>query len=68
MTRRERKDIRWIIAGFVIMLVVACVGIFASMRSASDQAGTVHAVLEKQQMVMSTEKTARDRHRSVGEE
>jgi hypothetical protein len=68
MTRRERKDIRWIIAVFVIMLVVACVGIFASMRSASDHAGTVHAVPEKQQMVMATEKTSRDRHRSVGEE
>ncbi|MHB8272648.1 hypothetical protein [Bradyrhizobium sp.] len=68
MTRRERKDIRWIIAGFVIMLVVACVGIFASMRSASDHAGTVEAVPKKQQMVMSTEKTPRDRHLSVGEE
>jgi hypothetical protein len=68
MTRRERKDIRWIIAGFVIMLVVACVGIFAGMRSASDHAGTVDAVPQRQQMVMSTEKTPRDRHLSVGEE
>jgi hypothetical protein len=68
MTRRERKDIRWIIAGFVIMVVVACVGIFAGMQSASDHAETVDAVPDKQQMVMSTEKTRRDRHLSVGEE
>jgi hypothetical protein len=68
MTRRERKDIRWIIGGFVIMLVVACVGIFAGMRSSSDHAGTVDAVPQRQQMVMSTEKTSRDRHLSVGEE
>jgi hypothetical protein len=68
MTRRERKDIPWIIAGFVIMLVMACVGIFASMRSASDHAGTVEAVPEKHQMVTSTEKTPRDRHLFVGEE
>jgi hypothetical protein len=68
MTRRERKDVRWIIVGFVIMLVVACVGIFASMRSASDHTATIDAVPEKQQMAMSPEKTPRDRHRSVGEE
>jgi hypothetical protein len=50
------------------MLVMACVGIFASMRSASDHAGTVEAVPEKHQMVTSTEKTPRDRHLFVGEE
>jgi hypothetical protein len=68
MTPRERRDIRWIIMGYVIMLVVACAGIFAGMRSASDNAGTVDAVPKKQQMVMSTEKLPRDRHLSVGEE
>jgi hypothetical protein len=68
MTPRERRDIRWIIAGFVIMLVVACGGIFAGLRPASEHAGTVDAVPDKQQMVMSTEKSPRDRHLSVGEE
>jgi hypothetical protein len=48
----------------VIMLVMACVGIFASIRSA----GTVEAAPEKHQMVTSTEKTPRDRHLFVGEE
>ncbi|HEV7603046.1 MAG TPA: hypothetical protein VGO49_22660 [Bradyrhizobium sp.] len=68
MTPRERKDIRWIITGFVVMLVVACVGIFAGMRPASEHAGTVDAGPDKQQMVMSTEKPPRDRHLSVGKE
>ena len=68
MTPRERKDIRWIIGAFVVLLVVACAGIFAGMRPASDNAGTVDAVPKKQQMVMSTEKLPRDRHLSVGEE
>jgi hypothetical protein len=68
MTPRERRDIRWIIMGYVIVLVVACAGIFAAMRPASDNAGTVDAVPKKQQMVMSTEKLPRDRHLSVGEE
>jgi hypothetical protein len=68
MTPRERRDIRWIIMGYMIVLVVACAGIFAGMRPASDNAGTVDAVPKKQQMVMSTEKLPRDRHLSVGEE
>jgi hypothetical protein len=69
MTPRERKDIRWIITGFVIIvLAVTCVGIFAGMRPAAEHLGTVDAVLAKQQMVMSTAKPPRDRHLSVGEE
>ena len=68
MTPRERRDIRWIIMGYVIVLAVACAGIFAGMRPASDNAGSVDAVPKKQQMVMSTEKLPRDRHPSVGEE
>ena len=68
MTRRERNDLRWIIAGFVIVLVMACGGIFAGMSTVSDHAGAVDAVPKKQQMVMSTEKPARDRHLFVGEE
>jgi hypothetical protein len=68
MTPRERRDVRWIIMGYVIMLVVACAGIFAGMRPASDNAGAVDAVPKKQQIVMSTEKLPRDRHLSVGEE
>jgi hypothetical protein len=68
MTRRERNDLRWIIAGFVIVLVVACGGIFAGMRAVPDHAGAVDAVPKKQQMVMSAEKPARDRHVFVGEE
>jgi hypothetical protein len=27
---RERKDIGWIIAGFAVVLVVACAGLFGS--------------------------------------
>jgi hypothetical protein len=68
MTRRERNDLRWIIAGFVIVLVVACGGIFAGMSTVSDHTGAVDAVPKKQQMVMSTEKSERDRHLFVGEE
>jgi hypothetical protein len=68
MTPRERRDIGWIITGYVIVLVMSFAGIFAGMRPASDNAGTVDAVPKKQQMVMSTEKLPRDRHLSVGEE
>jgi hypothetical protein len=68
MTRRERNDLRWIIAGFVIVLVVACGGIFTGMSTVSDHAGAVDAAPKKQQMVMSTGKPARDRHLLVGEE
>jgi hypothetical protein len=68
MTPRERRDIRWIIMGYIIVLVVACAGIFAGMRPASDNAGRADADPKKQQMVMSTEKLPRDRHLFVGEE
>ena len=30
VTKRERKDIRWIIAAFAVMFVVACAGLFGS--------------------------------------
>jgi hypothetical protein len=30
VTKRERKDIRWIIGAFFIVFVVACLGLFGS--------------------------------------
>ena len=68
MTRRVRKDLRWIIAGFVIVLVVACGGIFAGMSTVSDHTATVDVVPEKQNMVMSMRKPTQDRQMFVGEE
>ena len=47
MTPRERKDIRWIIGAFVVLLVVACAGIFGGIRGAAEHAGTVTAAIGK---------------------
>jgi hypothetical protein len=30
VTKRERKDVRWIIAAFALVFVVACAGLFGS--------------------------------------
>jgi hypothetical protein len=32
MTKRERKDFRWIIAAFAIVIVVGCGGLWLGMR------------------------------------
>jgi hypothetical protein len=41
MTVRERKDMRWIIAGFAVVLVVVGAGLFGSFRAGAERFGTV---------------------------